>query len=752
MPSLTSAVLDEIRRDLASFSDPGTPVLVGERGTVQWTRERTEHTAQLVDGGARFPDVDFNGRRLSYASFLASEAMADLRDLATSILGSIPPVDHYLPGPARAGDPVASEGERGSAEDLLIKSSTNAGTLPFNATRVLFLQGNAGTGKTSVLRQVTRAQAERYLRGEASVMFLYLDAQGKGLAQLEDVMARALQDLRARFTYHSVATLTRRMCLVPVVDGFDELIGPSSAREALGNLAKFLAQLDREGAIIASSRSAFIDYRTLHARAAEISKGQGLAYEIHPITVLPWEDNDVYRYVSSLAVDTAELARFVGEMLRSESATFVRKPFFLAHIADIVLHGQHVEGGQDVVQQVVDAALSRETDKLKDRQLQPLLTPAQHREFCTALAEEMWFQQAPDLDCDTIRVIAEICADQFGLGGQDAKTFVDRSIAHGLLTPVRGGSERREFEHELLRFEFQAGRLAGELRRHDGALRDYLLRADLPADVVLRIPAYQPFAPLEVVTAIDRLSQISAASRNSSIAASNSGAVTASLLRDRADLPTGLRASSLYLRGTSLGRCHLSEAVLTDCVLDHVDLSKVSLRSCSVRKCTFIACSVSDESRFDKTRLSSLAFPGLLFLRGELVEETYDPQSIAEVLRLAGALLDTEQPGESRTSANANAVALVEKLLKHARSHFYLSRNDAWVKRQLLEDAKWDTVERLLKAQGLLEEVSLTKSGRPEPFMRLTLAPDLILEARSAGSGDSSTAPARFWKSLAEVA
>ena len=54
------------------------------------------------------------------------------------------------------------------------------------------------------------------------------------------------------------------------------------------------------------------------------------------------------------------------------------------------------------MKQVVDAALKREATKLRDRHGKPLLSPDQHREFCEAIAEEMWWQEKPELDTETI--------------------------------------------------------------------------------------------------------------------------------------------------------------------------------------------------------------------------------------------------------------------------------------------------------------------------------------------------------------
>lgn len=90
---------------------------------------------------------------------------------------------------------------------------------------------------------------------------------------------------------------------------------------------------------------------------------------------------------------------------------------------------------------------------------------------------------------------------------------------------------------------------------------------------------------------------------------------------------------------------------------------------------------------------------------------------------------------------------MLERLLKHARTHYYLSRQERWFKTNLAGDPLWNEVEELLKRHGLMEDIRINKSGRPEVFLRLTVAPDAILRARS--TGDRAHEAARIlWSEL----
>ncbi len=747
---LVTEILEEIRKDVASFADPGTHVEITDR-TLAWVRSRTRYTAHLIKQADGFPAVEYQGSEFSYQSFIASTALADLKDLAHSILTQVQVPPRFVQASAWE---QPKEGESGSvaiASDLILKETVEPGALPLAATRVLFVHGNAGTGKTSVLAHVTKKQAERYISGETATLFLYLDAQGKGLVQLEDVMARALQDLRARFTYHSVAALTRRHCVVPIVDGFDELIGPSSAREAFTNLSQFLAQLECSGAVVASSRSAFIDYRTLHERAAEVARAQQLSYEIRPVEIREWSEPQVQEFADGRITDPS-LRRRISELFHSPVGQLLRKPFFLDQVCNTLEQGGNFNETEDLTRQVMDAALAREADKLKDRHGNQLLSLEQHRTFCEALADEMWAQAKPELDCEAVRLLAEITADDFGLSPQDRKTLVDRSVAHGLLVQATpGDSEKRVFEHELFRFEFQASSLARFVAARNQTTRDYLLRAQLPLDVVTRVPSYQP-KESAIAETVTFLGELAIEYSGTQYAPSNAGSLAAALMKDRVDLQQGLVLNSFYIRGADLGKCQLRDAKIVKCLLERDRLADTALLNCKIEDSKFIACIVGPGTRLDGTTIDPSDFLGIMLESNNApTTEIYDPTRIREILKTCGAdvTADTEETGAPLSKDTPERIALVERLLKHARTHYYISRQEPWFLNNLANNAHWNWVEQALQKRGLLENVRLAKSGKPETFLKLTAAPDVILQARVKPSA-SNPRVAAFWEDLVE--
>ena len=686
-----------------------------------------------------FPSVTVGDSCYSYKNYLAS--LADLKDLAQSMLTHMPPATHFIDAPAQDGTEV-----RPTTQLLLDRTQ---GSLPLTATRVVFLYGNAGTGKTSALRELTRQQAERYLRGQATSLFLYLDAQGKGLTQLEDVMARALQDLRARFTYHSVAALTRRKCVVPIVDGFDELIGPSSAREAFANLSMFLAQLDCEGSVVASSRSSFIDYNTLHERAAEIATAQNLAYEILPIEVRGWPDDSISEYCASRET-AAGLKEKVEALLQTSAHRLVRKPFYLSQICEIFEQGGSIDSEQDLTEQIVDAALRREASKLKDSRGGILLSPSQHREFCEVLADEMWSQGAPELDLSSVRIMAELFADRLHLPPKDSKLFVDRSIAHGLLqVETHGASERRSFEHELFRFEFQSSVLGKHLKGDRVASATYVQRGEVPVEVVQRMPQVCKFSDEQVLQAIELLGEFNAKYPRSQYVAVNVGALMAALLAGR-NLGGSLgQLRGIYIRLASLDGLRAEGVTMEGCVLERVSLLGATLASSRFPNTQFINCIVDENTRFDRSTFDLTQWSALSVADGDSRSpEIYDPAKIAEVLHRLGAnVTGGVLSGDQVARQDSASEQLLERLLRHFRTHYYLAPDEPWFTNNLDGDRDWPALKQLLIQHGLLTTVRIDKSGKPMEFMRLTVPPDVILRSRNEGPGANRLA-VELWQDL----
>ena len=408
--SIFETLKRRIERDLTSFSDPGTLVEVTappRRFVATWTMKGSPREATFSLSPHEGISVSINGKKQNYASFLADDGMSNLRNVAEMILHSAPPSMFVSTLSRRKDDEEALSSPAIDCLSTLVEKGSELGT-----TRVIMVTGEAGAGKTHVLRQLVRQQADRYLRGKTKKLFLYVNAQGRSLARLDEAFATELQDLRVGLTYHSIETLARVGILVPVIDGFDELLGVSGYDDPFNSLAGLLENLEGEGSLIASARSVYYEAEFL-ARAGRISTQSSQSWEHIPVEILEWDENVRASFVKELSNNRALSEQRCKELEKDLKTAFSKhrelaaKPLFFVRVADLVLTSS-LPPDEDLPSALANAYLERELgEKLLDRQHEPLLSRNQLEFLMQEVAQEMWSQETRELDLSSVREVAD---------------------------------------------------------------------------------------------------------------------------------------------------------------------------------------------------------------------------------------------------------------------------------------------------------------------------------------------------------
>ena len=485
------ADLERIESDLTSFADPGGIHVIsapGRRLQAEWQMRGEPREATFTV--SRYHDVtaSANGTTLPYTVFLADTRMADLKHVARMIHRSRQE-RIFVPTGARRPDSGGILKRPQPATELLTELVESDEP---DVTEVIMVTGSAGAGKTQVLQELVWQQADRYLRGSTGKLLLYVNAQGRALARLHEALATELQDLRVNLTYHSVATLVRVGLLVPVIDGFDELLGISGYDDAFSSLGTFLEQLDGYGRIIGSARSVYYEEEFLK-RAAEVSATGQQRWSHIPVEIKEWDDGAQAHYLNEVARRDSlpedkrnELQRKIRSVFQQDRH-LLDKPLFFVKAVDLVLEDSELSEDGDLLDTVIHSFLKREqTEKLLGRQQRPLLSIAQLELVVREFAEEMWNQETRELDSKSVREVAEFCLYE-KVEESERQIIVERMPTLAFLTR----SEKHEtiaFEHEVYFFYFLARAIA-EQYGSDSDLRAILSRAALPDLVAERIAA-----------------------------------------------------------------------------------------------------------------------------------------------------------------------------------------------------------------------------------------------------------------------
>jgi hypothetical protein len=266
--------------------------------------------------------------------------MADLKGFAlamqeygTMLSGFVG--EHYVEGRVHN---ISGDDEPESASRRL-NSIVDQAEVDTQRTQLVFVRGRAGDGKSVLLTHLAVDQAKSYLTGAAAWLYFYVDAQGRALARIDEAIALILQDMGARFTYHCVSTLTRLGLVVPIIDGFDELLGDRGYRDAFASLSTMIGRLHGQGTIVASARSTFHHFSSFGAQAHRYaSDTDSVAWRMHPLQLRPWAEQEVLSYLRNVGVpssvfgDPTENARSALDRLHAHLGSSAREvlssPFF----------------------------------------------------------------------------------------------------------------------------------------------------------------------------------------------------------------------------------------------------------------------------------------------------------------------------------------------------------------------------------------------------------------------------------------
>ena len=752
---------NSIERDLASFADPGTRVEISKAGRnfrAAWTARDTHREALFSAAPDGRISVRTGDGNLPYHSFVAGSGLADLRAVARMILQALEqPLS--IETRAECDDPEYAPSESGGPAVSLLEALLDRESDADAATRVIMLTGDAGAGKTHILRELVRRQADKYVRGQTTQLLLYVNAQGRALARLNEALATELQDLKVGLTYHSIAVLARLGILVPVIDGFDELLGVSGYDDAFSSLASFLEQLEGRGQLLVSARSVYYEEEFL-SRADDGNQ----PWEHIPVRVLDWEEGDRRNYLDQWGVrehlseeSTATLRKRIREVFGGDNHDLASKPLFFTWVVNLLNRDPEFSSGGDLLRQLADDYLFRErNEKLLDRQSGHLLAEKQIERLMCELAEEMWNQDTRALDYRSVREVAEyvVMDPEEGLSEAAQRTVIERIPTLAFLS--RGGDTgpgTGAFEHEMFFFYFLGKTIAKQLASAEGDMRITLSRSALPEDVAIRVARELSAEGLDLQGRLQELlARLVEAGRTewrrTMQVRENAGLLVMALFRACREVE-GCAVDSVVFPGSDLSEVHLIRCTFRDVTVRRTDLRSTKFTDCAAEKMIFFEPLV----RPDVTRLElkGIEVDQVAGIRVVGEEANYDPSIIEQVLQGCGTpLVSTVSRVVPDAKVGSEYRELVERLMR-----LYRRANPVFMDEDqlpnLFRNPAWPTVQRLFVEHKLVEEERRQKSGRPTVALRRRFLPEKLMSGLNANA-DVDPRIRAFWRALASEA
>jgi hypothetical protein len=744
---------DRVRLDLAAFADPGTTVSLNQTaGWLQgtWTQRGKVITSNFrlsKDGGGIRVRTD-EGREEKYSSFFASDRMADLKSLARNTTRSLPAVQGYIRPRVTVNDGIV----RGNAEDEL-EAIVRAED---RRTKLVFVTADAGVGKTTLLTELVRRKATDYALARTEALWLYVNAQGSTLARLDQALAAALDDVRAPFPYHAVATLVRADALVLVIDGFDELIGaPGTYDDAYSSLASFLTALDGNGTIIATARSAYYEQEFL-SRIGTIPGLAEEAWSLSRVELLAWNEEERFAYLANFAAehlvaeeDRATFpSRVLGVFEQSGAGDLASKPFFLARVAEFASDGRGLESGASLLDRLVNTYLAREAQgKLVRAHGVPILSDADLSSVYEELANEMWRQETRELSGATFRELIDLMAQLFELDDISRAMVADRLPNSAFVHPG-GPPGSISFQHEIFFSYFLAKPILQSIASADAfTIATSLRKGRLPnqaGELVGRSVVKDRKAPSVLQLLAKAPSSISIGAEQ---IRQNAGSIAAGMMRE--GLPAKATLNALSFVDVDLSQVQCRDLTLQGCMFRGADLRSASFVASTASSTRFESILLDGNTVFEIKGLEVRDFHGLRFEEpsGRTVS-VYAPNDVASILE--GARLPSARRQEPTRNIEPEILDLVAKVTRMFERANIASFENELERKRLQRDRYWPLVYGAFLESGVLREELRDAGGNRTPFVRMTVRPVDLMAGLSRDPGMDPRV-ADFWKRVAQT-
>ena len=459
--------------DLVPFADLGTAV---ERSAAGFTLSRNgvQTTVEAHDAGYVVKRSDEAAQSFKSAgALLSSAAFGDLSRIARNqaivleplrIIGRPVPITSNMKevaGPISSA--FVSRPEPWKALDQWLRDQRLS--QPPQGTDLLLIDGPAGVGKTTIVREVALLRAKSY---DGSLpLVIQIASRGRVLQNISDLIAFSLQDVRANLTIGQLLALMRYGLITLAIDGFDELSDPNGFQTAWSGLNNLIEDVRGAATFLLAGRETFISTDTIQRQLTSFDATRDRLSALALSDPEPGEARE-WLLTKSGWNSTLLAKEFVEPIFVKGS--YALRPFFLDVVArEPAALKSDEPPASDLLSYLVEVMTRREAEKFVET-----LDPPNGSEstraygayvgrFLEEVARDLAENQTDSIADEALDLLATVAAhnllpaDQVAAVAQRARTVVF------LTNDVRAGHVR--FAHEQLQQHFlsrEALRSVGE--------------------------------------------------------------------------------------------------------------------------------------------------------------------------------------------------------------------------------------------------------------------------------------------------
>ncbi len=715
--------INDFKSIVTTFADPGTELLFDRTQIV------ISVNGDLITGSisARSGDVFVDeGSGAEPASKWILTRLARLPLLAARLRESIPATQYFV-SPAATLLPTLERGPHENAEatdDALAMTLQTIDTRsPLEAT-VLYVTSDAGEGKTSLINQLARTQAENYVSGTTDWLVVPIPLGGRHFLRFDDITVGVLQN-RYRFPflyYNSFLALVKMGVIVPAFDGFEEMFVESSSGEALSAMGILVGSLDSQGAVMVAARKAYFEFENLRIQERLFDTIRTYSVGFAKLELKRWDKPQFIAYCNKRGVEDSEaLYRRVSERLTTSHALLTRA-VLVKRLVDVAAKSSSLDelleklskSGSDFFAVFVRGLVEREAnekwiDRSGEREVgSPLISVDEHFELLSQIAVAMWEARVDYLKRDYLEFVADYFSDSTGMNAFQAQQIRERIRGHAMLIPSQSAHDAVEFDHDEFRLFFLGEGIASQLKALNeraqadafGAFR----RGVLPRQAQhALVGALSRDSDTNLIRVINLLVAVSGMDAQVSYTHENCSDIIIRLLN-------GVEGNNFIIRKLTFGSDALRDKKIRGVVFDGCYFSETSMELTELSDCKFQDTRFAQLRLYDSTSTSKIQFDNctvdsLLFIDGH--REFWDPSDIR--LQLENLGVTYSEPsipsiGPEVTGRLSPEIDDLEKLFRYFMRSTHISESVIFMKLGTRGHSFIDhTLTSLLRRQIMVE-------------------------------------------------
>lgn len=746
--------VQDFKTVVSTFADPGAEMLV-DRDQVLVSIHGEVISARIT---ARSGDIFVieNDLEMPASNWIVNR-LARLQLLASRLREGVTVTEHFVPPaalllPTLDARPNNTAFETDDAVSTMLAALNDRSPLE---TTVLYVTSDAGEGKTSLINEVARTQALRFIEASADWLLVPIPLGGRHFLRFDDITVGALQN-RYRFPflyYNSFLALIQMGVIVPAFDGFEEMFVESSSGEALSAMSVLVGSLDSRGAIVVAARNAYFDFENLRSQEALFDSIRTFSVGFAKLELKRWNRDQFLRYC--LARSVAEPVRMyekIKDRLGADHSLLTR-PVLVRRLVDVAqstasldelleqIHGS----GTDYFSVFVRSIIEREAnEKWIDRSGEkevgaPLLTVVEHFSLLSEIALAMWESRVDYLKRDTLEFVADYFCETRKKSAFQTQQVRERIRGHAMLIPSPNAAGALEFDHDEFRLFFLGEGVVGQIllftERGRSVTLNTLRRGVLPKQAIhaiVRGLTREDAVPRR--TMIESLLDVAYMDAQASYTQENCSAIVIRLL-------SGYNDGDVEVVGLAFGPDALRDRKVSGVSFKDCYFAATSLETTELIDCRFVDCKFAQLRVFENSKLLNVVLDNChvdSVLMDGRHREFWDPLEVRSCLTKAGVEFVSngshfDAPEEDEFEDDAR-LRDVERLMRSFMRSTHIS--DAVVLMRLGERGPGfidDSLSRLLRV-GVVVEIE-NRGGEGKRRFRLGVPVQRLNEAIASARG-----------------